>query len=178
MRKPTMRWEPTESHVSPPTRTTLPSSGRLTQLSAGGFPLAREIAVAYNASCGAQLATISSVPPSFLPASLWSITTKPSAVWMRRSILPTTRWPLSRIEETGYSAQTSLPGHVVEIQEKSALIEARSAAGSNASGDVCRESKWTMARPSLRTSGFEQAHATTAWQIEPRSFGPPFVTFL
>ena len=40
------------------------------------------------------------------------------ALRMRRSILPTTRWTLSRVAETGYSAQTSLPGHVEAIHAK------------------------------------------------------------
>jgi len=109
------------AHTSPITRTADPSSGRLSQVSAGGFPLIRAIAVAYSANWGAQLWTISSTLPSLLPASLWSMTIRPSAVRMRRSILPTTRWLLSSLAEMGYSAQSSLPDHLEENHENRSL---------------------------------------------------------
>ena len=127
------------TYTAPFTRTADPSSGRLSQVPTGGFPLTRAIAVAYSANWGAQVATISSTFPSLLPANLWSMTTRPSAVRMRRSILPTTRWPLSSLAETGYSAQRSLPGHVEEIHEKRALSETRRASASKEIGEACRE---------------------------------------
>src|SRR5271169_7086480 len=87
------------------------------------------------------------------------MTTRPSAVRMRRSILPTTRWPLSSLAETGYSAQRSLRGHVEEIHEKRALSETRRASASKECGEACRERKSDMARVLSRIPGFERAQA-------------------
>jgi len=95
---------------------------------------------------------------------------------MRRSILPTTRWPLSSLAETGYSAQRSLPGHVEEIHENRALSETRRASASKESAEACRERKSAMARSLSRIPGFEQAQAIMAWYIEPSSFGSPPLT--
>ena len=46
-----------KAYTAPITRTTNPSSGRLSQVPTGGFPLTRAIAVAYSANWGAQVAT-------------------------------------------------------------------------------------------------------------------------
>jgi hypothetical protein len=129
----------------------------------GGVPLTRVIAAAYSPNWGAQVSAIFSIFPSLLPASLWSMTTRPSAVLMTRSILPTTRWPFSSSAETGYSAQSSLPGHVEEIHEKRALSETRRASASKESREARRERKSDMAGSLSRIPGFEQAQATMAW---------------
>ena len=54
--------------TAPITHTVDPSSGRLSQVPTGGFPLTRAIAVAYRANWGAYVATISSAFPSLLLA--------------------------------------------------------------------------------------------------------------
>ena len=81
------------AYTPPIARTADPSSGRLSQVPTGGFPLTRVIAVAYSPNWGAQAATISSTFPSLLPAS---------GFWMENSFaLPSLKAPGSVLNRLG-----------------------------------------------------------------------------